>query len=49
MLLCDDEAVTVHFYDKEARGEVVMKKEEFETEKRIFEDYWEWGEKKLKY
>lgn len=48
MLLCDNEVVTVHFYDKEARGEVIMKKEEFEMEKSLFEDYWEWGEKRLK-
>lgn len=43
MLLCDDEVVTVHFYDGKARGEIERKKERVENALEDFEDYWDIG------
>lgn len=45
MLICDDEVVSVHFYDGKARGEIYKEKERCEREKEYFEDCWEWGKK----
>lgn len=47
MLICDEEVVTVHFYDGKAQGELYKQKSEIEREYEYFEDCWEWGQKKI--
>ena len=47
MLICDDEVVTVHFYDGKAQGELYRQREEIEREQEYFEDCWEWGQKNI--
>lgn len=47
MLICDKEAVTVHFYDQRARGEIYKNREKVDENLELFEQYWEWAQKKL--